>query len=49
VFVGKGTNTNYIGNGIIIDIINEGGPGFVLIVFIGVIRNEARHEGMIVA
>ncbi len=49
VFVGKGSKTKYIGDGFIIDIIDEGGPGFVLVVFIGVVRNEARHEGMIVA
>ncbi len=49
VFVGKGTKTKYIGDGFIIDIIDEGRPGFVVVVFVGVIRNEARHEGMIVA
>ncbi len=49
VFVGEGTKTKYIGNGFIIDIINEGGSGFVVIVFVGVIRNEAWHEGMIIA
>ncbi len=47
VFVGKGTKTKYIGDGFILDIINEGGLEFVVVVFIGVVRNEARHEGMI--
>ncbi len=49
LFVGKGAKTEYIGDGFIIDIIDEGGPEFVLVVFIGVVRNEARYEGMIVA
>jgi hypothetical protein len=47
LFVGEGTKTKYIGNGFIVDIINEDGLGFVIIVFIRVIRNDARYEGMI--
>jgi hypothetical protein len=47
VFVDKGAKIKYIGDGFIIDIIDEGGLGFVVVVFIRVIRNEARHEGMI--
>ncbi len=49
VFVGEGAKTIYNGNGFIINIIDEGGPGFVIVIFVGVIRNEAQHEGMIVA
>ncbi len=38
VFVGKGTKAENVGNGLIIDIINEGGPGLVVVVFVVVIR-----------
>ncbi len=47
VFVGKGAKTKYIGNGFIVDITDEGELGFVIVIFIGVVKNEARHEGMI--
>ncbi len=39
VFVGKGTKAEHVGDGLIVDITNEGGPGFVVVVFVVIVRN----------
>jgi hypothetical protein len=39
VFVGKGAKAEHVGDGLIVDIINEGGPGLVVVIFIVVVRN----------
>ncbi len=39
VFVGKGAKAEHVGNGLIVDIINEGGTGLVAVVLVVVIRN----------
>ncbi len=39
VFVGKGTKAEHVGNGLIVDIINEGRMGLVAVVLMVVIRN----------
>ncbi len=39
VFVGKGTKAEHVSNGLIVDIINEGGMGLVAIVLVVIIRN----------
>ncbi len=39
VFVSKGTKAEHVGNGLIVDIINEGGRGLVAVILMVVIRN----------
>ncbi len=47
VFVGKGTKAEHVDDGLIVNIISEGRPGLVVVVFAVVVRNEARHDGML--
>ncbi len=44
IFVGKGAKAEHVGDGLIVDIINEGGTGLVAVVLMVVIRNWARHD-----
>ncbi len=44
VFVREGSKVEHIGDGLIVNIINEGGLGFVVVIF--VVRDEARHDEM---
>ncbi len=44
VFVGKGAKAEHVGDGLIVDIINEGGTGLVAAVLVVVIRNKAQHN-----
>jgi hypothetical protein len=39
IFVSKGTKAEHVGNGLIVDIINEGGMGLVAVVLVVLIRN----------
>ncbi len=39
VFVGEGAKAEHVGNGLIIDIINEGRTGLVAIVLMVIVRN----------
>ncbi len=39
VFVSKGTKAEHVGNGLIVDIINEGGAELVAVVLVVVVRN----------
>ncbi len=44
VFVSKGAKAEHVGNGLIVNIINEGGVGLVAVVLVVVIRNQAWHD-----
>ncbi len=44
VFVGKGAQAEHVGDGLIVNIINEGGTGLVAVILMVVIRNLARHD-----
>ncbi len=44
VFVGEGAKAEQVGDGLIVDIINEGETGLVAVILVAVIRNKARHD-----
>ncbi len=39
VFFGKGSKAEHVGDGLIVDIINEGGTGLIAVVLVVVVRN----------